>query len=175
MRQRLKMLQLSRRHDAHEGGLELSKEQLKTVGIVIGAIEQKNLTEVVKSSGQLAVPPQNAAQVNVLSGGIIRKINVIEGQQVGKGQVLVTVENQELIQLQQEYLTVKGGFSYTEAEYSRQQQLKVADAGTGKAHQLATANYNAERSKLKALEKQLQQYGISLNRCLPEISRCRCR
>jgi len=146
----------------HEGGLELSEAQIKAVGILIGDLEKKNLTAVVKASGQLAVPPQNAAQVNVLSGGIIRKINVIEGQRVAKGQVLVTIENQELLQLQQEYLTAKGGFSYVEAEHNRQQQLKAANAGTGKAQQLAEANYNAEKAKIKALEQQLRQYGISL-------------
>jgi cobalt-zinc-cadmium efflux system membrane fusion protein len=151
-------------HEAHSEALELSQEQLDAVGIVIGNIEQKNLTAVVKSSGQLAVPPQNAAQINVLTGGIIRKINVIEGQRVTKGQVLVTIENQDLIRLQQDYLTAKGGFSFIEAEYSRQQQLKAANAGTGKAHQLAEANYNAERAKIKALERQLQQYGISVSR-----------
>lgn len=145
-------------------GLELTQEQLNAVGIVIGSVTKKNLTEVVKSSGQLAVPPQNAAQINVLSGGIIRRINVIEGQKVKKGQVLVTIENQDLIRLQQDYLTAKGGFSYVEAEYNRQQQLKAANAGTGKAHQQAEANYNAERAKIKALERQLQQYGISASR-----------
>src|SRR5690606_38951574 len=132
--------------------------------IVIGKIEQKNLTAVIKASGQLAVPPQNMAQINVLTGGIIRKINVIEGQRVNKGQVLVNIENQDLIKLQQDYLTAKGGFSYIESEYNRQQQLKAANAGTGKAHQLAEANYNAERARLKALERQLQQYGVSASR-----------
>lgn len=149
-------------HEPHSEVLELTAAQLKAVGIQIGNIEQKNLTAVVKSSGQLAVPPQNAAQINVLSGGIIRKINVIEGQRVSKGQVLVTIENQDLIKLQQDYLTVKGGFSYIVAEHERQQLLKAANAGTGKAHQLAEANYNAEIAKIKALERQLQQYGISV-------------
>ena len=151
-------------HEAHNESLELSQEQINAVGIVIGNIEQKNLTAVVKASGQLAVPPQNSAQINVLTGGIIRKINVIEGQRVNKGQILVTIENQDLIKLQQDYLTVKGGYTFIEAEYNRQQQLKAANAGTGKAHQLAEANYNAERAKLKALESQLQQYGISVKR-----------
>jgi len=151
-------------HEEHSEALELSQEQMNAVGIVIGNIEQKNLTAVVKASGQLAVPPQNAAQINVLTGGIIRKINVIEGQRVSKGQILVTIENQDLIKLQQDYLTAKGGFSFIDAEYSRQQQLKAANAGTGKAHQLAEANYNAERARLKALERQLQQYGISVSR-----------
>lgn len=151
-------------HEPAGGTLELSQEQLDAVGIVIGNIEQKNLAAVVKASGQLDVPPQNAAQVNVLNGGIIRKINVMEGQQVSKGQVVVTIENQDLIRLQQDYLTAKGGFSFVEAEYKRQLQLKAANAGTGKAQQLAEANYNAERAKLKALERQLQQYGISVGR-----------
>lgn len=151
-------------HGEHTEVLELSQEQMNAVGIVIGNIEQKNLTAVVKASGQLAVPPQNAAQINVLTGGIIRKINVIEGQRVSKGQVLVTIENQDLIKLQQDYLTAKGGFSFVEAEHNRQQQLKAANAGTGKAHQQAEANYNAERARLKALESQLRQYGISVSR-----------
>ncbi|MDR6781598.1 cobalt-zinc-cadmium efflux system membrane fusion protein [Pedobacter africanus] len=151
-------------HGEHEESMELSQEQLDAVGIVIGNIEQKNLTAVVKASGQLAVPPQNAAQINVLTGGIIRKINVIEGQKVKKGQVLVTIENQDLIRLQQDYLSAKGGFSFIEAEYHRQQQLKAANAGTGKAQQQAEANYNAERARIKALERQLQQYGISPGR-----------
>jgi len=148
-------------HEGHGNEIELSDQQINAVGILIGKIEQKNLTAVVKASGQLAVPPQNAAQINVLSGGIIRKINVIEGQRVTKGQVLVTMENQEMIRLQQDYLAAKSGFTYIEAEYNRQQQLKAANAGTGKAQQLAEANYNAERSKIKALEHQLQQLGIS--------------
>lgn len=148
--------------DEHaEGGLELTEQQMKSVDILVGPIEQKNLTAVVKSSGKLAVPPQNEARVNVLTGGIIRQIKVMEGQHVAKGSVLVVIENQELIQLQQDYLSAKNGFSYIDAEFNRQSQLKAANAGTGKAYQLAEANYNAEKSRIKALERQLQQLGIS--------------
>ena len=74
-----------------ESGLELSAEQMKSVGIVTGPIEQKNLDAVVKANGQLAVPPQNKAEVSILSGGIISNIDVLEGQQVHKGQVLATI------------------------------------------------------------------------------------
>ncbi|WP_316842486.1 efflux RND transporter periplasmic adaptor subunit [Pedobacter gandavensis] len=145
----------------HSDEIELSEQQMKAVGIEIGTIQEKNLTAVVKASGQLAVPPQNEAKVNLLSGGIIRKINVLEGQKVRKGQVLAIVENQEMIKLQQDYLSAKNGFSFVDAEYKRQQQLKAADAGTGRSFQLAEANYHTELSKIKALERQLQQQGIS--------------
>ena len=144
--------------------LELKAAQLKAVGITIGSIEEKNLTAVVKSSGQLAVPPQNEAEVNVFYGGIIRQISAVEGQKVHKGQVLLVIENPDMIKLQQEYLSVKNGFSYVSAEYKRQQLLKEAGAGTGKSQELAEANYNAERSKLKGMEKQLSQMGVSADR-----------
>ena len=99
-----------------ESGLELSAEQMKSVGIVTGPIEQKNLDAVVKANGQLAVPPQNKADVSILSGGIISNIDVLEGQQVHKGQVLATIKNQDLIKLQQDYLAAKNNFAYVQAE-----------------------------------------------------------
>lgn len=142
-------------------GLELSNAQMQAVGIVIGNIEHKNLSAVVKASGTLEVPPQNEAQVNALSGGVIFRINVMEGQKVSKGQILAIIENQDLLKIQQDYLSAKNGFTYVDAEYNRQKQLKEAGAGTGKSFQLSQANYNSELSRIKALERQLQQLGIS--------------
>lgn len=142
-------------------GLELSAEQMKTVGIAIGPIEQKNLDAVVKANGQLAVPPQNKADVSILSGGIISHISVLEGQQVKRGQILATIKNQDLIKLQQDYLAAKSNFTYVQAEYERQTQLKAAGAGTGKSFQSAQATFNAESSRIAAYESQLKQLGIS--------------
>ena len=144
-----------------EGIAEVTAEQMKAVGIEIGVIEQKNLTSVVKASGQLTVPPQNKAVVNALVGGVIRRINVIEGQQVGKGQVVAVIENPDFIRLQQDYLTSRDNLVYLQQEYERQRTLKEADAGIGKVYQQASANLAAERSKLSTLGKQLQQIHIS--------------
>mgnify|MGYP001119045902 CR=1 FL=1 len=144
-----------------EGIAEVTAEQMKAVGIETSAIEQKNLTSVVKASGQLTVPPQNKAVVNALVGGVIRKINVVEGQQVSKGQVVVAIENPDFIRLQQDYLTSRDNLVYLQQEYERQRTLKEADAGIGKVYQQASANLAAERSKLSTLEKQLQQIHIS--------------
>ena len=144
-----------------EGIAEVTAEQMKAVGIEIGVIEQKNLTSVVKASGQLTVPPQNKAVVYALVGGVIRRINVIEGQQVSKGQVVVSIENPDFIRLQQDYLTSKDNIVYLQQEYERQRILKEADAGIGKVYQQASANYAAEKSKMLTLEKQLLQIHIS--------------
>ncbi len=144
-----------------EGIAEVTPEQMKAVDIQTGLIEQQNLTSVVKASGQLTVPPQNKAVVNALVGGVIRRINVVEGQQVRKGQVVVAIENPDFIRLQQEYLTSKDNIVYLTQEFERQRILKEADAGIGKVYQQASANYAAEKSKLLTLQKQLQQIHIN--------------
>lgn len=145
-------------------GLELTAEQMQTVGIVTGPIAQKNLDSVIKANGQLAVPPQNKADVSILSGGIIDHISVIEGQQVKRGQLLATIKNQDLIKIQQDYLAAKNNFTYVQAEYNRQKQLQEAGAGTGKSFQSSEATYNSERSRITAYESQLSQLGISPGR-----------
>ncbi len=144
-----------------EGIAEVTPEQMKAVDIQTGVIEQQNLTSVVKASGQLTVPPQNKAVVNALVGGVIRRINVVEGQPVRKGQVVVAIENPDFIRLQQEYLTSKDNIVYLAQEFERQRILKEADAGIGKVYQQASANYAAEKSKLLTLQKQLQQIHIN--------------
>ncbi|HEY0271781.1 MAG TPA: efflux RND transporter periplasmic adaptor subunit, partial [Chitinophaga sp.] len=142
-------------------GITLTAAQLQAVGITLGPVLRKNLTEVVKANGQLAVPPQNKADIHALSGGMITHINVLEGQSVKRGQVLLSVENPAFIQLQQDYLTAKSGFTYVQAEYDRQMALKAADAGTGKVYQQAEAAYHAERARITGLESQLRQLGIA--------------
>lgn len=144
-----------------EGIAEVTAEQMKAVGIELGVIDQRNLSSVVKASGQLTVPPQSKAVVNALVGGVIRKINVVAGQQVTKGQTLVVIENPDFIRLQQAYLTSKDNIVYLAQEFERQRILKEADAGIGKVYQQASANYAAEQSMLRTLEAQLRQINIS--------------
>lgn len=147
--------------ETHHGDqATLSAEQIAAVGITIGPLERKNLNAVVKASGQLAVPPQNQADVNVLIGGIIRRITVLEGQYIARGKPVAWLENQEFIKIQQEYLSTRNAFAYTQTELKRQQELSDAEAGIAKVLQQTQANYNAERSRLLGLEKQLLQLGI---------------
>lgn len=151
----------SEHHEEAEGTLELTAEQMKAVGIELGKIEQKNLRSVVRASGSLEVPPQNKAELTTLVGGVITKINVLEGAVVRKGQALAQLENTEFLKLQQEYVALKNGFAFTEQEYARQKDLAAGNAGTGKVFQQAEANFRVEKAKIAALEKQLEQLGIS--------------
>lgn len=146
---------------SEESALELTEEQMEAVGIKLGTIELKNLSEVVRASGTLTVPPQSRADVNVLMSGVIKKIYPIEGQQVKKGQVLATIENTELGQIQQEYVAAKNAFSFQVAELKRQQELDAANAGVKRKLQEAQANYNSELARMRAMESRMRQLGIN--------------
>ena len=144
------------------GVIELTEAQMNAVGITIGKIEKKNLRSVVKASGQLEVPPQNRAEVTTLISGVVKRIFVLEGNNVKKGQTLATIENPEFLRMQQEYLTSKSKFSYLEKEYARQKELSKENAGTGKVFQQTESDYNTEKAQLASLEKQLAQLNINV-------------
>ncbi|SDW51292.1 membrane fusion protein, cobalt-zinc-cadmium efflux system [Hydrobacter penzbergensis] len=141
--------------------IELSEAQMKAVDIELGTIEMKNLNSVVKSSGQLEVPPQNKASVNSLVPGIIKKILVLEGNYIHQGQTLAVLENTDIVRLQQDYLTLKKEFVYTQQEYQRQKELNTESAGTGKVFQQAASKYETDKARLAGMETQLQQLGIN--------------
>ncbi|HRA71688.1 MAG TPA: efflux RND transporter periplasmic adaptor subunit, partial [Flavobacterium sp.] len=54
----------------------LTAEQIKTVGIQYGTMEQKQLTASLKANGALRVPNNNKANVTSLYGGVVKSINV---------------------------------------------------------------------------------------------------
>lgn len=148
-------------HEEEEGALELTPEQIEAIGIKFGTVELKNLSDVIKASGTLTVPPQSRADVNVLMSGVIRRIYPIEGQSVNKGQVVATIENTELAEIQQEYVTAKNAFSFKVAELNRQKELDEANAGIKRKLQEAQANYNSELARMRAMESRMRQLGIN--------------
>jgi len=110
--------------EAKDAIVTLTDEQIKAIGLKTGSIESRNLKTILKVNGKLTLPPQNQAQVSVLMGGIVKTIDVIEGQFVNKGQLLATLVNSEIIQLQQDYMENKSKLTYLQQEYDRQKSLQ---------------------------------------------------
>ncbi|KAA8483810.1 cobalt-zinc-cadmium efflux system membrane fusion protein [Arcticibacter tournemirensis] len=142
-------------------GIQLSQRQIDAVNIQLGPIEEKNLKSVVKASGQLEVPPQNKAEVTLLTGGVVKQIFVLEGSHVYKGQKLAAIESNEIISLQQEYLTALNELNYAKKEFTRQKELNENNAGTGKVLQQAEAAYHGDEARTAALARRLQQAGVN--------------
>ena len=139
----------------------LTKEQMNSVGVELGTIENKNLTAAIKVNGALRVPNNNKANATSLYGGVIKTLKVQLGDQVRKGQVIATIENPQFVQQQEEYITINSRITNAEQELQRQKDLQAGNAGALKNLQNATAEVSALRARKASLAKQIQLMGIN--------------
>lgn len=147
-------------HEEGENIALLTGDQLKSVGIETGTIEQKQLSATLKTNGVLRVPNTDKANVTSLFGGIIKSLRVELGDYVKKGQVIATISNPEFIQLQEEYLNIDSRIAFAEQELSRQRELYEGNVGAKKNLQSATADRNTLQTRKASLKRQIQLMGI---------------
>lgn len=144
-----------------ENTVTLSDEQLKNAGIAIGKIEQKTISSVLKVNGRIDVPPQNIISVSVPMGGYLKYTKLLPGMHLNKGEVIAIMEDQQYIQLQQDYLTAKARLNFTAAEYNRQKELNQSKASSDKVFQQTEADYATEKINVKSLAERLKLIGIN--------------
>jgi membrane fusion protein, heavy metal efflux system len=144
-----------------ENSVTLSADQLKNAGIIVGKIEQKSISSVLKVNGRVDVPPQNMISVSVPMGGYLKYTKLLPGMHLNKGEVIAVMEDQQYIQLQQDYLTAKARLNFTANEYQRQKELNQSKASSDKVFQQTEADYITEKINVKSLAERLDLIGIN--------------
>ena len=141
--------------------VELRDDQIKLANIEMGAIELRSMSGTLKVNGTVSVAPQNLATVSMPMGGFVKSTNLMPGNAVRKGQTLAIIENQEFIDIQQNYLEAKNRSELAKAEYERQTELYKSDVSSQKNMQQVTSDYNSLKVQVKALEQKLSLVGIN--------------
>lgn len=148
-------------HNESENSIEITEAQYKTVGITLGSPEMRSLSGVLKVNGFIDVPPQNLVSVTTQMGGIVKSTPLLPGSTVNKGQVIAVLQNQEFVQLQQDYLEGKSQLELTSSEYKRQQTLAQQNVNSQKTLQQARAQYQSTLARENALKQRLQLININ--------------
>jgi cobalt-zinc-cadmium efflux system membrane fusion protein len=143
-----------------ENVVELSREQMKTAGVVFGAVEQKQISGTIRVNGKLDVPPQQLVSVSAPLGGFLKNTPLLQGSRVKKNQLIATIENLDFIQIQQDYLEAKSQFDLAKSDYERQQQLAKENVNSQKTLQQAQSNFRTWQAKSVALEEKLRVLNI---------------
>ena len=144
-----------------EGIVELRDDQIKVAGIETGDIELRSLNGTLKASGVVTVAPQNMATVSMPMGGFVKSIALMPGNSVSKGQTLAMLENQDFVDIQQNYLEAKNKLEFAEADYKRHTDLYKEDVYSQKNLQQVTADYKNLKAQVRALEQKLALIGIN--------------
>jgi cobalt-zinc-cadmium efflux system membrane fusion protein len=126
---------------------QITSKQFKAAGIELGYVQKTELSETFEVTGELDLPPQNFAEVSTPIGGIIKSINVIEGDYVNKGQKVMDLSTPDLIRLQEDYLTSRSSLEYLEKDYLRQKELNAENVSSGKSYQEAESKYQIETAR----------------------------
>jgi cobalt-zinc-cadmium efflux system membrane fusion protein len=141
--------------------VELREDQIKLANIETGAIELQSLSGKLKVSGIVSVAPQNMATVCMPMGGFVKSTTLMPGNSVHKGQLLAILENQEFVDIQQNYLEVKNKFDFAEADFKRHSELYKNDVYSEQNVQQVTSDYKNLKAQLKALQQKLSMIGIN--------------
>jgi len=145
----------------------LTDAQLKNAGIITGKLNEQTISSVLKVNGKVDVPPQNMVSISAPLGGYLKSTKLLPGMHVKKGEAIAVLEDQQYIQLQQDYLTAKANFSYNESEYNRQKELNQSKATSDKVFEQTKAAYLSQNILIRSLEQKLQLINLNPNRISP--------
>ncbi|GGC86278.1 hemolysin D [Flavobacterium lutivivi] len=139
----------------------LTQAQLKNAALVSSPMQEKELSATINVNGVIDVPPQNLVSISMPLGGYLKNTKLLPGMFVKKNEIIAVMEDQQYIQLQQEYLTAKSKLFFAEKEYERQRDLNQDKASSDKVYQLADAEYKSLKITVNALGEKLRLIHIN--------------
>ncbi|HRN57835.1 MAG TPA: efflux RND transporter periplasmic adaptor subunit [Agriterribacter sp.] len=149
-----------KRYTEPENSVTLTTEQIKNAGIETGIIQKHALNSELKVHGLVDVPPQNMVSISFPLGGYLKNTKLLPGMHVSKGEVIATMEDRALIQLQQDYLVAKAKLQYTEKDFERQRMLNENRVNADKVYQQAQADFTSQKVLVKGYSEKLKLVGI---------------
>lgn len=142
--------------------LALTMAQVQLAGIELGSIEKRTLRQTIKANGRIETPANARAKVMVPFAGYVKKVWVHNGEDVVKGQPLVSLAHPLYIELQQQYIEAGAELEYAGQELKRQQNLFDSRAGAAKELELAKTAFDHAKIKKESLAMQLKMLGIQI-------------
>ncbi|MBC8768149.1 efflux RND transporter periplasmic adaptor subunit [Arenibacter sp. BSSL-BM3] len=141
--------------------ITVTKAQFEGENMELGMLSQQNFPVVVEVAGTIDVPPQNKAIVSAFSGGYIKRTPLLIGNKVKKGQPLLSLENPEFVQIQQEYLESFEQLNFLKSEFERQKSLVAEQITSQKNFLKAESEYKRNLARYNGLRQKLKMLNIS--------------
>jgi len=157
------VLEVTPTEEVHED-ITVTQAQFKSENMAFGSIEEFDFNEGIKVNGMIDVPPQNKSSISTFIGGYVTKTPLLIGSEVKKGQLLVTLENPEYVEIQQNYLEVAEQLNYLKSEFNRQKTLFDEQITSEKNYLKAESTYKSNLAHYNGLRKKLQMMHISPQR-----------
>jgi cobalt-zinc-cadmium efflux system membrane fusion protein len=141
--------------------VSLTKVQAGKLAISLGDAAEQLLSSTIKVQGEIDLPPQNMISINFPMGGFLKHTKLIPGMHVSKGEVIATINDQSIVQLQQDFLMAVAKLDLLKLEQGRQQDLKSANAGVSRNFQQVESDVKVQTITVNALKEKLKLIGVN--------------
>ena len=141
--------------------IEITEAQFQSSAMELGEILEQSFSEGVKTNGFIDVPPSDRAMVSAIMGGYVKISHLLIGEKVKKGELLLTLENPDFIEIQQNYLETHERLNYLKSEYERQKTLFNEKITSEKNYLKAESDYKSSLAIYNGLAQKLRLMNIN--------------
>jgi len=148
-------------HSEDALSVELTERQMEAVGVQIGQFSYLPLKNTVKANGMLELPPQKKGTISALVAGRVSDINVIEGDQLQAGDILATIEDPGIIDMQQQFIESSEQREFLQQDYERKKRLLDEGVGSAREFQESASRYRSNEARISGLRSKLELLALN--------------
>lgn len=130
-------------------------------GVGIAKPQEVSLAAGIEIPGRVEFNRNRLAHITSLATGVVRRVHVRPGAQVGKGEVLAEVAMPEIASLKAQLLAAQARQAQTEAAYQREMNLLERGISSRQEYQQAESEHRAAQSASEQYRLQLMNFGLS--------------
>jgi cobalt-zinc-cadmium efflux system membrane fusion protein len=145
-----------------ENYITITNEQFSSSNMELGTLAMQPFTEGIITNGFIDVPPASKAKVSAIMEGFVKYSPLLIGDKVKKGQLLLTIENPDFIEIQQNYLEVSEKLKYLKNEYERQKTLFNEQITSEKNFLKAESDYKSAIAQSNSLEQKIKLMNVNI-------------
>ena len=136
--------------------ISIPKDQFENENMHLKSFEEHSFVSEIAATGMLDVPPNGRSVISAQIGGYIKDAPLLVGDRVRQGELLLSIENIEFLELQQQFLEASEQLSFLKSDYERQKDLFKEKITSEKSFLKAESDYNRTLATYKGLKKKMQ-------------------
>ena len=147
-----------------EPTITLSPEQVQRAGIKVEPVGEQLAAEAGSSQVATGIVQPNAYRetpVVSLVGGIVRNVGAELGQNIKRGQPLVTIFSNELANAQSHYLAAQAELDEHHKHHQRTARLVEIGAASREEFEMATTKLRSDEAEVASLRQRLLLLGLT--------------
>lgn len=147
-------------HDTDTWSVRLTDAQQAELGIQMVRVESAPVDATIELPGEVVFDQTQLAHVSPRVSGIVRQVNVGEGDEVEAGQVIAVLDSRSLADAKAEYLSARERLALAEASFSREERLWERQISAEQDFLQARQALEEARIVLRRSSQQLEALGV---------------